>query len=183
MTTAASTPRRLGWPLGDLEPQHRPDGRDHQDERDEPGPCGVEAERLGGPVQRDGIQDDESDDDREAQPEAEDPVVAGIELDRQVRLVLFGVRLGLLGPAGALGQFPQMDAGAQGVLDLLRHRRVFLQQSRDRGGRMGLECGVGWRHLFGVGLHRQGRVVAFGVRLAMLGDGFDGHCLPPQVTA
>ena len=157
-----------------------PIGRDDQDERDEPGPGGVEAERLGGPVQRDGIQDDQGDDDGEAQPEAEDPMVAGVELDGQVGLVLFGVGLDYLGLVGASGQFPEMDAGAQGVLDLLGHRRVFLQQALDRGGGMGLQGGVGRRRRFGVGLRGQGRVVAFGigVGIAMLGDGFDGHvCL------
>ncbi len=35
-----------------------PMGRDHENERDEPGPSGVAADRLGGPVQREGVQGD-----------------------------------------------------------------------------------------------------------------------------
>jgi hypothetical protein len=69
---------------GDLEAQHRPDRSDYQDERHEPGSGRVEAERLGGPVQRDGIENDQGDDNGEAQSEAKGPAVAGIELDRQV---------------------------------------------------------------------------------------------------
>ena len=68
-------------------------------------PAGVEAERLGGPVQRDGVQDDEGDDQGGAQPEAEGPVAGGVELDGEVGLVLFGVRRGHLGLVGAPGQF------------------------------------------------------------------------------
>ena len=160
-------------------PSIAPIGRDDQDERDEPGPGGVEAERLGGPVQRDGIEDDQGDDDGEAQPEAEDPMVAGIELDGQVGLVLLGVRFGHLGLVGASGQFPEVDAGSQGVLDRLGHRRVFLQQALDRGGRVSPQFSVGMRCSFGIGLRRQVEVVVFGfwlaLRLAMLDDGFDSH--------
>ena len=45
-------------------------------------------------------------------------MVTGIELDGQVGLVLFGVGFDYLGLVGASGQFPEVDAGAQRLLDL-----------------------------------------------------------------
>ena len=44
-----------GVATGDLEAQYGCDRGNDQDERDEQGPGGVEAEGLGGPVQRDGV--------------------------------------------------------------------------------------------------------------------------------
>ena len=95
-TTAASM-RAVCVPTGHFEAQHRSDRRDDEDERDEPGPHRVEVERLGGPVERDGVQHDEDDDQSRADHESEDSVTGGIELGRQRGLVLLGLLHRLVG--------------------------------------------------------------------------------------
>ena len=82
---------------------------------------------------------------------------------------------------GAPGLLLGVDAGAQRGLDLLGHGGLLVHDAGDRVGRVGVQRGVsgrlggGWLLLGHVLWRPQGRVGALGVRLAMLGDGLDGH--------
>jgi hypothetical protein len=94
-------------------------------------------------------------------------------------------RYGLLGLVGAPDEFLPADTCAQGLPVLLGRRVMFIRQALDRAGRVCLQRSVGprllrlLRLLGSAGSSLQGRVVAFGIRLAVLGDALDGpFCLP-----
>src|ERR1700734_2157245 len=101
---------------GQLEAEHRADRRDNEDERHQPGSSGREIERLGGPVERYGVEDDEQDDDDRAEREAEDPATAGVAFGHKRGLPLLRGLPGLLGRASALLQFLQVDLSASGLI-------------------------------------------------------------------
>ena len=76
-----------------------PGRRDDEDKRHRPGPAGVEAERLGRPVQRDGVQHHELDGQGRGEREPEDPVARRVVPGQQRIVALLGGLLCLVGLA------------------------------------------------------------------------------------
>ena len=105
VTTAIRMPRQQGGYQADFEAEHGADGGDEQDHGHDPGAVVVQAEGLGGPVQREGVQDDQGDDEAGAQPEGQGAAsTPGSRLDGQVGFTLLGVGGFRFGGGGAAGQ-------------------------------------------------------------------------------
>ena len=171
-TTAARTPRLRGWPRVSSRPSMAPTEAATRMKVISQVPAGLRPNAWAAQFSGTAFQDHKSDRNRRAQAEAEGPVAARIELDRQVGLALLGFVGDLLGLVCAPGQLLQVYPRPQQFPDLLGDLGALLEQPHDRGRGAVRQRGVGQN------FRLPGSPVTGRVGLGVVSYRFDGHlCL------